>query len=195
MWIEWFCFKVKVVTTIFSNFFGHQRAKIGPRRPQIKLFLKTHQIDIHTSFEEDSAISFPDDGQKPPFSIIFFVTRVLKLSQDAPKFNNFWTLTQLTETQSLKRIQWSVSQIMFRNHHFSLFWPLECWKWTKDKSGPKSNHFWTLTQLEIVDQWPTRIPPTQTAKIRMTCVTLTFDREMICDTLSPDGFYLCNIWT
>ena len=30
-------------------------------------------------------------------------------------------------------------------------------------------------ELEIVDQWSTRILPIQTAKNQMTCVTLTFD--------------------
>ena len=30
-------------------------------------------------------------------------------------------------------------------------------------------------KLEIADRWSTRIPPTLTTKIRMTCMTLTFD--------------------
>ena len=47
-------------------------------------------------------------------------------------------------------------------------------------------------KLEIVDLWSTMITPTLTAKIWMTCVTLSWKWQVT--TSSPHVLYLCHVW-
>ena len=74
---------------LFGIGHGHMLLAIrvlkSSKRPHIKSFLQAHPISVHTKFEEDPVISFPNNGQKP-FSH-FFAIRGQNLGQGGPKSN------------------------------------------------------------------------------------------------------------
>ena len=51
--------------------------------------LRTPQMNVHPKFEEDSGISFPGNGQKPPFWVIIGHCKIeQKIGQRGPILNN-----------------------------------------------------------------------------------------------------------
>ena len=55
-----------------KSFCGRWGAKLGQRGRKSKSSPKDYSISIHMKFEYDSMVSFPDNGRKPPSSIVLW---------------------------------------------------------------------------------------------------------------------------